>query len=88
MEMTAFLPEAMADVCVTDIPVPDTPYVDPVTREAIDLLFECDRVDAMSDTEERKKAMDALMDRVVEFESVVPGSVQRAILNDALAVLS
>jgi len=51
-------------------------------------LFECDRVDAMSDTEEQKKAMDALMERVIEFESVVPGSAQRAILDDALAVLS
>ncbi|MBT3605117.1 MAG: hypothetical protein HOE48_09175 [Candidatus Latescibacteria bacterium] len=88
MEMTAVLPEAMAEACVADIPVPDTPYVDPVTREAIDLLFECDRVDAMSDTEEQKKAMDALMERVIEFESVVPGSAQRAILDDALAVLS
>ncbi|MFT5369959.1 MAG: hypothetical protein ACI8V2_004938 [Candidatus Latescibacterota bacterium] len=88
MEMMAGLPEAMLETCVAEIPMPDTPYVDPVTREAVDLLFECDRVDAMSDAEAQKLAMDALMDRVIEFESIVPGSAQRAILKDAWAVLS
>ena len=88
METMVVLPEAMVETCVEDIPRPDRPYVDPVTREALDLLFECDRVDAMSDGVAQQKAMDALMERIEEFESVVPGSTQRAILGDALAVLS
>lgn len=88
MNTMVVLPEAMVETCVAEVPVPDTPYVDPVTREAIDLLFECDRVDAISDEVAQQKAMDALMDRIMEFESVVPGSTQRAILGDALAVLS
>lgn len=87
METMVVLPEAMVETCVADVPVPDRPYVDPVTREALDLLFECDRVDAMSDVAAQKEAMDALMIRIDEFESVVPGSAQRAILGDALAVL-
>jgi len=82
------LPEAMADIFVEDLPMPKRPYVDPVTREALDLLFECDRIDAMVGSEAQKVAMASLMARVQEFESAVPGSVQRAVLGDALAVLS
>jgi len=82
------LPEAMADTFVADVPMPRTPYVDPVTREALDLLFECDRIDAMPGSEAQQVAMGSLLARVQEFESAVPGSVQRAVLGDALAVLS
>lgn len=88
METMAVLPEASEGVCTVALPRPDKPYVDPVTREAIDLLFECDRVDAMADSKAKQDAMTALMARVTEFESAVPGSVQRAILDDALSVLS
>ncbi|MGA1195675.1 MAG: hypothetical protein ACO36I_04125 [Candidatus Latescibacterota bacterium] len=82
------LPEAMVHTFVADVPMPKRPYVDPVTREALDLLFECDRIDAMSGSEAQQVAMTSLLARVQEFEAAVPGSVQRAVLGDALAVLS
>lgn len=88
METMAVVPEAMDNACVVDLPKPDTPYIDPVTREALDLMYECDRIDAMTDPDVQQTAMHALMTRVEEFEAVVPGSTQRAILFDALSVLS
>ena len=61
------LPEAMADTFVADVPMPRTPYVDPVTREALDLLFECDRIDAMPGSEAQQVAMGSLLARVQEL---------------------
>jgi hypothetical protein len=81
MDTIAVLPEAIIETLLADLILPEEPYVDPATREAIDLLFECDRVDAIADKDAQKQAMDALLDRVIAFESVVPGSAQREIFH-------
>ena len=93
MDALAVLPNAVAndplleDVITDDCPVPDTPYVDPVTREAIDLFRACDQIDTMPRSEDRRSALDDLMVRVRQFEETVPESVQRTALRQALAMV-
>jgi len=61
-------------------------YVDPVTREAVDLMHECDRVDAMSSGERREHALMDLISRVELFESV-PAPVKRSVLRGTVKAL-
>ena len=61
-------------------------YVDPVTREAVDLVHECDRVDAMPSGERREQALMDLISRVELFESV-PVAVKRSVLHGIVKAL-
>jgi hypothetical protein len=61
-------------------------YVDPVTREAVDLVHECDRVDAMPCGERREQALVDLISRVELFESV-PAPVKRSVLRGTVKAL-
>jgi hypothetical protein len=61
-------------------------YVDPVTREAVDLMHECDRVDSMPGGKRREQALMDLISRVELFESVlVP--VKRSVLRGIVKAL-
>ena len=93
MDALAVLPEAVVDdplfegVITDDCPVPDIPYVDPVTREAVDLFRACDQIDTMPNSEDRRCALDDLLARVTQFEGTVPESVQRTALRQALEMV-
>jgi hypothetical protein len=93
MDALAVLPETVVDdplpegVVTDDYPVPDLPYVDPVTREAVDLFRTCDRIDTMPNSADRRYALDDLLARVTQFEETVPESVQRTALRQALEMV-
>jgi len=61
-------------------------YTDPVTREVVDLFYECDRIDAMPNGELRERALTDLISRIELFESV-PVPVKRSVLHDVIKAL-
>ena len=61
-------------------------YIDPVTREAVDLFHECDRIDAMPNNEGREQALTDLISRVELFESV-PVPVKKSVLHGVIKAL-
>ncbi len=79
--------EVFDDWDILDIPIPEIPYVDPVTREAADLFLECDRIDAMSHSQVRDTALLALLARIEVFETTVPEPVKNTVLNTALKMV-
>ena len=88
MATTDVLPETAAETFLSDAPQSTTPDVDPVIREAIDLFCECDRIDAMPDSDARNRALNTLINRVNRFEQAVPGTIQRTVLGDALKAIN
>ena len=90
---TTVLPDAMGvdtqfdAIDVFDVQIINTPYVDPVTREAIDLFLECDRIDALPDSAARDNALSELLVRIDIFERTVPQTVKNVVLSTALKMI-
>lgn len=91
---TTVLPDAMVNdvlfdeaIDVFDVRMPETPYVDPVTREAADLFLECDRIDGLPSSEARDEALFDLLARIDLFEVTVPQTVKNSVLSTALKLI-